>query len=304
VVVDQPSALDEVLHGLRLADTCYCRTSLSAPWGLDQSASPGVVTFHFIASGPCWLRLHGETLELAPGDLVLFPRGAAHRLLGAPDVPDAALLALPIGDEPASEITHGGGGEPSLVLCGGASFETPEPTLVALLPDVLTVRASEDEEGWVGSTLRLMRLEAERPRPGGQTMIARLSDILVVHALRVWLAGPDADRGWLGALRDHWLGPALLAVHEMPEEPWTVESLAAKAHLSRAAFAERFTRLVGTPPMSYVRERRMRRASERLLAGEAVGAVARRSGYGSVAAFSRAFKQVTGEPPSRRAVTR
>jgi transcriptional regulator GlxA family with amidase domain len=119
-----------------------------------------------------------------------------------------------------------------------------------------------------------------------------------VHALRVWLESPDAERGWLGALRDPSLGRALLAMHEAPEDPWTVESLAATAHLSRAAFAERFTSFVGVPPMTYVRGLRVRRAADRLRAGEPVGAVAQRSGYGSVAAFSRAFKQATGMTPS------
>jgi AraC-like DNA-binding protein len=299
MVVDQASALDAVLHGLRLADTCYCRTSLSAPWGLDQPDCSNV-TFHFVASGPCWLRVAGELRELAPGDLVVFPRGSRHRLLGAPRVPETAVLELPVADEPASELTHGGGGTPSLVLCGGAWFETPEPMLTALLPDVLTVRASEDD--WVRSTVTLMAQEARRARPGGQTVIARLSDILIIHALREWLGtSPEAERGWLGALRDPSIGPALLAMHETPSEPWTVASLAATAHLSRAAFSERFTRLVAQPPMSYLRGLRIRRAAERLRAGETVAAVARRSGYGSVAAFSRAFKQVTGTSPSRLA---
>jgi AraC-like DNA-binding protein len=134
-------------------------------------------------------------------------------------------------------------------------------------------------------------------------VIERLCDVLIIHAIREWLAtSPEAQEGWLGALRDPYLGRVLAQVHAAPEAPYTVATLAAAAHLSRAAFAERFTRLVGTAPMEYVTRRRMHAATVLLRSGMAPSAVASRVGYGSVAAFSRAYKRTVGVPPS--AVTR
>ncbi|HTE60523.1 MAG TPA: AraC family transcriptional regulator [Solirubrobacteraceae bacterium] len=308
MVVDQASdALGEVLQGLRLVDSCYCRTELSAPWGLDMAECPNLV-FHFVAEGECWLESSAGLRRLTAGDLVVFPRGARHRLLGAPEVPPGWVLGLPVvGSAPqtASYISHGGGGgERALVLCGGASFDPPDQPLVSLLPELLAV--SEDG-GWVGSTLTVMGLEAAAPRPGGETVIARLCDIVVIHAIREWLAtSPDAQHGWLGALRDPHVGRVLALVHAAPEQPFTVATLAAAAHMSRAAFAERFTRLVGVAPMEYVTRRRMQVATELMRdRGLAPSEAARRVGYGSVAAFGRAYKRTVGVPPgaARRVLT-
>jgi AraC-like DNA-binding protein len=300
VIVDQASerALDEVLHDLRLADTCYCRTELTAPWGLDMEECSNI-TFHFVAAGSCWLESSEGLHRLRVGDLAVFPRGAHHRLLHTPDVADRWVLELPLPgqEEPAAELTHGGGGEPGLVLCGGAAFDPPDQPLVGVLPELLTIGASGD--GAVGTTLRLMGLEADRRRPGGETVIGRLFDILVIHAVREWLAtSPDAQSGWLGALRDPHVGRALRLIHEQPARRHTVASLAAAAHMSRGAFAERFARLVGMPPLAYLTERRMHLATELMRErGYAPSEVAPLVGYGSVAAFSRAYKRTIGLPP-------
>jgi AraC-like DNA-binding protein len=312
VIVDQASeqdrrALDEVLHGLRVVDTCYCRTELSAPWGLDMGECSNVL-FHFVAAGDCWLESPDGLRRMRVGDLVILPHGARHRLLGSPDVAPRWVLRLPLPDqkEPAAELAHGGGGEPALVLCGGAGFDPPDQPLVRLLPELMTVEA--DGDGWVASTLRLMGLEAADRRPGGETVIARLCDILVVHAVREWLAtSPEARRGWLGALRDPHIGRALLLIHDEPARPHTVASLAAAAHMSRGAFAERFARLVGRPPLAYLTDRRMQLATELMRDhGYAPSEVAPLVGYGSVAAFSRAYKRTVGASPgaARRAASR
>jgi AraC-like DNA-binding protein len=299
VIVDQesgPHALDEVLHGLRLADTCYCRTELSEPWGLDMAECSNV-TFHFVAAGTCWVESSDGLERLGVGDLVVFPGGAHHRLLCAPDVALRWVLDLPLADqtEPASELSHGGGGKPALVLCGGAAFDPPDQPLVGFLPGRLTIGATGD--GWVDSTLELMGLEAARRRPGGELVIGRLCDILVIHAVREWLAtSEEAQTGWLGALRDPHLGRALLRMHREPARPHTVASLAAAAHMSRGAFAERFARLVGTPPLAYLTMRRMELATE-LMRDRTPSEVAPLVGYGSVAAFSRAYKRTVGFPP-------
>lgn len=299
MIVDHESdvrALDEVLHGLRLVDSCYCRTELTEPWGLDM-ADCSNATFHYVAAGTCWLESTDGLERLRAGDLVVFPDGAHHRLLCAPDVASRWVLDLPIAGqtEPARELSHGGGGQPALVLCGGAALDAPDQPLVNVLPGRLTVAATGD--GWVDSTLELIGFEAARRRPGGEVVIGRLFDVLVIHAVREWLAtSEEAHNGWLGALRDPHLGRALLLMHNEPAKPHTVASLAATAHMSRGAFAERFARLVGMPPLAYLTQRRMQLATE-LLRDRTPSEVAPLVGYGSAAAFGRAYKRTVGVSP-------
>jgi AraC-like DNA-binding protein len=293
-------ALTDVLHELRLADSHYCRSELTAPWGLAIPARD-VASFHFVAEGACWLVAGTQPLRLRAGDLVVLPHGRGHRLAD-----DPARPALPIHELPherlakdATVLRHGGGGEPALLLCGGVRFEAAGHPLVGLLPDVLHVRAAGRDERQLAATVAAMALEAAHPRPGSATVITRLADVLVVQAIRSWLeTSPEARTGWLGALRDDEIGRALALIHRHPDRRWTVASLAAAVHMSRAAFAQRFTDLVGTSPMAYLTRRRMQLAASWIRAGElAPGEVAPRLGYGSVAAFSRAFKRHVGTPP-------
>jgi AraC-like DNA-binding protein len=296
----------DALSGLRVEGSCYCRTELTAPWGLDFAPCPGV-SFHFVARGSCWCVVAGRTWRLRQGDLVVLPHSHPHRLLGEPDTPDAAMLRLPAGTDGqlVTHLSHGGGGDPTLVLCGGTRFAEPHTALVAALPPVLQVFPDAGPGGdWIGLTMAVMGMEAAQPRAGSETVIARLCDVLVLNAVRCWLeTSPQARLGWLGALRDVHVGPVLALIHRHPERPWTVASMAAAAHLSRTLFAQRFTDLVGQPPIGYLTGHRMERATSLLRQGATVGEAARQVGYGSVAAFSRAYKHTTGAAPSRRATT-
>jgi transcriptional regulator GlxA family with amidase domain len=152
---------------------------------------------------------------------------------------------------------------------------------------------------WMQSTLRLMADEARALKPGGETIVARLADILVIQAIRSWLASdPAARRGWLGALQDPQIGRALALVHRDPSRDWSVASLAAVAAMSRSAFAARFQRLAGEPPMRYLARWRMHVATSWLEEGTmALAEMATRLGYESEAAFSRAFKRIVGVAP-------
>lgn len=313
MIVDQASEQDrhivsEVLHALRVVDSCYCRTELSGPWGL-RMASCDAVTFHFLAEGRAWLTSDDDTVRLEMGDLAVFPHGAGHTLEGGPGTPPEWMLDLPIDrKEPATEIRHGGGGEPTLLICAGARFDPPDQPLVRLLPEVLYVRSGSQSGGeLVEAALSAMRIEASERRPGGETVMTRLCDILVIQAVREWLAtSPEARSGWIGALRDPAIGRALLAMHREPERAWTVAELASAAHMSRATFAERFSARVGAAPLAYLTERRMQLATALLRDdGLSPGEVATRVGYGSVAAFSRAYKRSVGMAPGavRRAAS-
>jgi AraC-like DNA-binding protein len=240
---------------------------------------------------------------LQPGDFALVPHGAGHRLASESGVPAVKLFELP--REQVSDryeiLRHGGSGAPTTVICGAVRFDHPAAhRLVTLLPKVISVQAwNSPELDWIQSTLRLMAVEAKELRPGGETVITRLADILVIQAIRSWITkDPAARTGWLGALQDQQMGRAIALVHRNPGRSWTVASLADEVAMSRSAFAARFTELVGEPTMHYLARWRMHIALTWLEEEDApLGEMARRLGYESEAAFSRAFKRFIGFPP-------
>ncbi len=187
------------------------------------------------------------------------------------------------------------------MVCGAVRFDHPASRpLVALLPDVIHIGASPLTDR-LQDTLRLIALEVEDLRPGGEAVITRLADVLVIQAIRTWLAtDPTARTGWLGALADPQVGRALALVHADPARDWTVAALAGELALSRSTFAARFTELVGEPVMAYVTRWRMLVATDRLQSGDVtVARLAGELGYRSEAAFSRAFTRVVGTSPGR-----
>ncbi|HEU4328592.1 MAG TPA: AraC family transcriptional regulator [Roseiflexaceae bacterium] len=300
----QMDALGEALHLLRMSDTCYSRSELSAPWAAELPELPGTLMFHVVTSGRCWLEVEGvEPYLLQPGSFALVPHGKGHLIASGLDVPPVQLFDLP--REQLSDryelIRYGGGGAATTLVCGAVRFEHPAAQrLVSLLPGLITIDAWDaPQTDWLQSSLHLMALEAREPRPGGETVITRLADILVIQAIRAWIArDPAAQTGWLGALQDPQIGRALLLIHRDPAKPWTVASLAFEAAMSRSAFAARFTELVGEPVMRYVARWRMHVALCWLQEQNApLADIAQRLGYQSEAAFSRAFKRFTGSPP-------
>jgi AraC-like DNA-binding protein len=296
--------LGEALHHLRMRGVFYSRCELTAPWGIELSAIADSLMFHVVISGSCWLEVgEAERLRLQPGDLALVPHGAGHVLRSDPAVLTPGLFDLPRDavSERYEVIRVTGGGAPARLLCGTVYFDHPAARqLSALLPGVILVQGWHSTESeWIASTLRLMASEAQSPRPGGEEVITRLADILVIQAIRVWLEQESpAASGWLSALHDPQVGRALAMIHRDPAREWRVETLAAAVAMSRSAFAERFSRLVGEAPMQYVTRWRMYLALDALREDRAtVAEVALRLGYGSEAAFSRAFKRFAGVPP-------
>ncbi|MBM7773126.1 AraC-like DNA-binding protein [Actinokineospora baliensis] len=287
--------LGEALHLLRLTGTLYCRAELTAPWGVDVPELSEYMILQVVTAGEAWLEVEGDApVRLPQGSLTLLPHGSRHRLRSAPDAPTEPLFDLAVTriSERFETMTYGGGGAPSQVTYAVMRFDhVAAHRLLAQLPAVLHLRSLDDD--WVHSTLNLITREAQAPRPGGETVLTRLADVLVIQSIRAWLdTAPEARRGWLAALRDDQVGRALLAVHRAPERPWTVGSLAAAVGMSRSAFSARFTELVGEPVMRYLAGWRLQQA--RLHLGETtepLHAVARRFGYTSEAAFCRAFKR-------------
>lgn len=297
-------ALGEALHFLRMTGTFYCRSELTAPWALALPEAKGSLAFHVVVSGECRLLVDGAAEQrLRPGDLALVPHGEGHRLASEAGVRAPRLDEL--HHEHVSEryaiLRHGGGGAHTSLVCGAVRFDHPAAHhLVKLLPKVIRVEASSSPQmEWMQSTLRLMAAEAAELRPGGETVITRLADILVIQAIRSWIEqDPAAQTGWLGALSDRQIGRALTLVHREPSRAWTVASLASEIGMSRSAFAARFTDLVGEPAMQYLARWRMHVAVTWLEEEDAgLGELAVRLGYQSEAAFSRAFKRYVGVSP-------
>ena len=289
---------------LRLTGTLYCRAEMSAPWGLIMPDLVESMMFVIVTSGKGWLAMDGqEPMLVGQGSMVLLPHGNSYRLLSHPGAEAVPLFDVPV--EKVSEryeiMHHGGGGEITRATSGVVQFDhVAAKRLVSLLPQVLRVDAWDDDAGsWIQSTLALIAREASAMRPGGETVMTRLADILVIQAIRAWLDGaPEANLGWLAALRDRQVGRALAVMHRRPEQDWSVAELAGEAGMSRSAFSARFTEMVGQPAAQYLAQWRLHLARARLLeTREPVASVARRAGYQSEAAFGRAFKQFFGLPP-------
>jgi AraC-like DNA-binding protein len=296
--------LGEALHFLRMNGAYYCRSELTAPWGLTLPPMPGYMWFHVVTSGRFWLETGREERQwVQPGDLALVPHGDGHILRSEPGSPAPGILDLEY--EAVSDrygiLRHGGGGAPASLICGAVRFAHPAAgNLIEVLPGTIHIEASSSLRlEWMQSVLRLMASEAAALQPGGEAVITRLGDILVIQAIRAWMErAPAARMGWLGALQDPQIGRAISHIHRDPARNWTVASLAHEQAMSRSAFAARFTELVGEPVMSYVARWRMQVAVSALKEeGATVGELADRLGYRSEAAFSRAFKRVIGVSP-------
>jgi AraC-like DNA-binding protein len=268
--------------------------------------------FHVVNAGRCWLEVGGEEpRHLQRGDFALVPHGQGHLLVSEPGAPTPRVDALEYdyASDRYAILRHGGGGSPTSLVCGTVRFGHPAArNLVGLLPRTIVIDGAAlpaPEADWMQSTLRLIAAEGRELRPGGEAVITRLSDILVIQANRAWIAAaPAGQTGWLGALQDPRIGRAMSLVHRDPAAPWSVASLARASAMSRSAFAARFTELVGEPVMHYVTRWRMQVAVDWLQHDDAaVAELAARLGYESEAAFSRAFKRIVGVSPgaARRA---
>ena len=312
--------LSDVLRAVRLTGAVYFDFELSSPWVAEAPPSreiagkvmPGaqrVIEYHVIARGACWGHAIGqEPIRLREGDLIVFPQGDAHVLSSAPGMraaPDMSVFARPSTPLPLVYELGGGGPDRARVVCGFLGCdERPYNPLLTALPAVIHLSAANPQApqattGWLGTLLSIAVGESGSARAGSENVLARLSELMFVEAIRRYLETlPPTQTGWLAGLRDTSVGQALAALHGEPSQPWTVEGLARLVGLSRSVFAERFTEMVGQPPMQYLALWRMQLASRLLVEGAQVAAVASAVGYESEAAFSRAFKKLVGQAPA------
>lgn len=296
--------LTDVLETVRVGAACYGRVEAAAPWGIDVALDEEDAKFHVLLSGECWLEVAGQQpIHLRGGDLVALPHGHAHTLRdlpGSPIRPLNELITVTAGKcQPA--IVTGGQGASATLVTGSFHFEDRRNNpLLSVLPPVIVLPGEMSRSvHWLEPTLKFIACEAASGRPGAQTVVSRLADVLFIQIVRGYLATlPPGVSGWLGALGDSQIGAALGFIHQAPELGWTVQSLAAKVAMSRSAFASRFARLVGEPPLAYVTRWRMQKAAGLLRQSSAtLSDIAERVGYDSEAAFSKAFKRAVGTAP-------
>lgn len=302
--------LGEVLHMLRLTGTLYCRATMTAPWGIVLPRLIDSMIFVIVTAGRCIAEMDDESVPLSAGTMVLLPHGDSFKLLSETGAHAEPLFDLPV--EKISEryelMTHGGGGEMTRAMAGVVQFDSVAgQRLLSVLPRVIRIEGWDESLGdWVRSTLGLISREASSLRPGGEIVMTRLADILVIQGVRTWLdSAPESEQGWLAALRDPQLGRALVAIHRYPQTDWTLAQLAAQAGMSRSAFSARFSARLGQSAMAYLGQWRLHLARARLMeTTDPLAMVARAAGYQSEAAFSRAFRQYFGKPPgaTRRSV--
>lgn len=281
------------------------RAEFQAPWGVSVPPRAEAAFLH-VTRGTCVLQVRGEreVVRLTQGDVALLPRGVGHELgdaVGTQHVDFSALVRAEGGK--VGPLRHGGGGEACTVVWGAHCFEPGAGNpFLDMLPPLVVSRADEIAgDRSLAMTLQLLVAEVVGARPGAAAVGRRLVDVLFVQMVRHWVERePEGRVGWLFALRDAQIPRALARMHERPDQAWTVDSLAREAGMSRATFARRFQELVGTGPLHYLTAWRMRLAARLLRTStHSVAEVASRVGYESEFSFSRAFRRVWQEPPSR-----
>jgi AraC-like DNA-binding protein len=307
--------LSDVLASTQLESGILANFFFSAPWAVDCQHLPEGAPFHAVVAGICQVRLpKRDPVTLYPGDVILLPRWTRHVLASSANatvisIEDVFKLnGLPTTMPPSPpggplNASYGGEGEATHLLSGIFYFRNPTRNpLLQALPDVLHFKASEGHLApWLDTAIRVLGAEAGAPRPGYAVMARRLADLLLVEMLRSFMLGrPDNTTGWLHAMSDRRIGPAVRCVHTHPGEPWTLERLAKECGMSRSAFAAEFRRLVGETPLNYVTGWRMHLAAERLAKAEqSIAVLAEDLGYTSPISFAKAFRRWFGESPGR-----
>lgn len=286
----QEDVLSGVLGTLRVRSAVWCVSDFRAPWGF-RVLERDVASFHVVLEGGGVLEVGGSQLPLAAGDVVVLAHGHEHTVRDVPGSPvqvlDDLLAATPPVD---GRLRRNGTGPRTLILCGGFELEgrTANPVLAAL-PALVQVRDGTE------ATVGLVRRELGTSSPGSNAVIERLTEVLIVQALRSALGGEEAT-----ALRDPLVARAIGFLQEQPEYRWTVAELGRRVALSRSALSDRFRAATGESPMRYLARVRLTLAAEELGSGDApLSEIARRCGYESETSLSRAFKRTFGVPPGR-----
>lgn len=296
--------LSQILGLIRLAGERVFSVDLVAPWALSFGA--GAACFHLVEAGEVLVTASdGRQVLVRSGDFILLPQESAHVIGMGDAVPVPLNTALARYLRPQGSLLRlPGEGSTVQLITGTFRFQGDNLTsMLAVLPSLIHIPAGTEGGDWLAGAVRTLLAEAADARAGAAVLASRMMDVLVIHAMRLWVrtARPE-DRGWLGALADPRISRVLKAIHDEPFRIRTVAELAALARMSRSNFAERFALLIGAPPLHYQTRWRLLLAHGMLQRSDArVGEIGRQIGYESEAAFSRAYKAQFGHPP---AVTR
>lgn len=309
--------ITDIFGTLHVAAVVHSRLEATAPWGLmreahiEEKVTPSgkrispteLAHFGMVSRGNCWLSVEGiaDPIPLTGGDCFLLAPRTSFILRDQPKTRPRSFCE--VAPKHNTNVAHyGGGGAPTTIISGFLSFDSASlKPITQLLPSLILVKADQAQTLALHNTLRLLASEMELQSPGSEVVANRLAEVLFIQTLRAHIAscGEGCKRGWLRAIFDPQVGAALRAVHADVNGPWTVESLAAAAGMSRSAFAARFKELLGQTPLDYVTEWRMQKAVSLLKEEDKkLVEIAQSVGYESDAAFSKAFKRVVGVTPS------
>lgn len=308
-------ALSDVLRVVRLTGGVFLDARFTAPWSLSGRIEPmefapflsspeDVIGFHYVVEGRLVAQVEGgPSVELKQGEIVLLPHNARHVLASALDIEPRPAKDIVVQPPEAGifSVEYGGGGEATHIVCGYLGSDGAQNPLLASLPQMLTLNAADTPGGaWIAQSFAFAAQQLATPEAGAATVIGKLSELMFVEALRRFIEGlPQQETGWLAGLRDPAVGRALALLHTKPAADWTADALASAVNMSRSAFAERFTQLIGMPPMRYLTNWRMQLAASKLRdTRRSVAQIAFDVGYESEAAFTRAFRREMGQPPA------
>jgi AraC-like DNA-binding protein len=311
--------LSDVLQAVRLTGAIFFDMNFHPPFigesppmaaiaGSVMPEAERVINFHVLLTGSCFAEIIDGGLPavlLEPGDVVMFPMGDANVMTSSPGLrqtPDLANYYRPLDRQLPFVPNKGerGGADQIRFVCGYLGCDArPFNPLLDALPRLLHGHGGSAHNSWVAQLIRLAVDESEGHRAGGETILAKASELMFVEVVRRYIDSlPPESRGWFAGLRDQHVGAALRLIHGRPAEDWALDHLAREVGLSRSVFADRFTHYVGTSPMHYLGQWRMQLAARQLeIPGVSVAQVGADLGYESEAAFNRAFKKIVGVPP-------
>lgn len=292
--------LSDVLRAIRLDASSYFCKDFGAPWGLNEPKTESGA-FHVVVRGSALVTTSENTtpIYLSAGDIIAFPTGLAHQIF------DESAKNIMQGPDVLNQIKAGHNPfavneKATTLLCG--YFYYDKKLLLPLLRDLPSTLHIKSENGsdliWLNYLVKCLANEARAIQPGGSVVIDRLTEVLVIQLLRWYINQENNDLGYFKALADNQLSQALHLMHRQPEKHWTVKELSFAVNMSRSAFANHFSQVVGMTPLAYLRQWRMQIELHMLTeTKETIANVAEKTGYGSESSFSKAFKETTGNTP-------
>jgi AraC-like DNA-binding protein len=308
--------LSEVLRAVKLRGAVFFNAEFTAPWTVRAAQSAKyapylmpdakhLIIFHYVLEGHAFVRLaDGERVEVKCGDIVVLPHGNEH-LIGNGSVPipiDSLKLFEISNDDSLKPAKIGGGGDPTRLVCGYMACDPQlSEVFLSTLPEVIVVHVPCESSGeWLEDSILFSVSQASKMGAGQGLVLSKLSEVLFVETLRRYITElPPDQTGWLAGVRDPVIGQALSLLHKNPEEQWTISKLVRRLGMSRSRLAERFRHFLGISPMAYLTHWRLKLAAELLETTQrSVIEIAAEVGYGSEAAFNRAFKREFGDPPA------